>query len=183
MSSVVTTRDASLSSFSSASNRKKKQNSFISRLLSRIVSPLILVLFVSDVLFYETEETKLRSVAKREETRVGSHKIDHGQYYHRHQNEYNNEVFVRDGKPEEIAEIHDATKTSDDDAGDEGGGGAEKRSSGSRSSSSSNGTSMSGGGSSFDGVNNNNEDNSMGGSISGKAMMDGERCVASIRDG
>jgi len=184
MSSVVTTKDASLSSFSSTSNRKKKQNSFISRLLSRIVLPLILVLFVSDVLFYETEETKLRSVAKREETRVGSHKIDnHRQHSYRHQNEYNNEVLVRDGKPEEIAEIHDATKTSDDDAGDEGGGGAEKRSSGSRSSSSSSGTSTSGGGSSFDGVNNNNEDNSMGGSISGKAMMDGERCVASIRDG
>jgi hypothetical protein len=184
MSSVVTTKDASLSSFSSASNRKKKQNSFISRLLSRIVSPLILVLFVSDVLFYETEETKLRSVAKREETRVGSHKIDnHRRHSYRHQNEYNDEVLVRDGKPEEIAEIHDATKTSDDDAGDEGGGGAEKRSSGSRSSSSSSGTSTSGGGSSFDGVNNNNEDNSMGGSISGKAMMDGERCVASIRDG
>ena len=53
-------------------------------------------------------------MAKREETRVGSHKIDTRQY-HRHQNEYNNEVLVRDGKPEEIAEIHDATKTSDDD--------------------------------------------------------------------
>ena len=49
-------------------------------------------------------------MAKREETRVGSHKIDTRQY-HRHQNEYNNEVLVRDGKPEEIAEIHDATKT------------------------------------------------------------------------
>ena len=112
MSSVITTKDASLSSSSSTSNRKKKQNSFISRLLSRIVLPLILVLFVSDVLFYETEETKLRSVAKREETRVGSHKIDnHRQHSYRHQNEYNNEVLVRDGKPEEIAEIHDATKT------------------------------------------------------------------------
>ena len=58
-------------------------------------------------------------MAKREETRVGSHKIDTRQY-HRHQNEYNNEVLVRDGKPEEIAEIHDATKTSDDD--DDAGG-------------------------------------------------------------
>ena len=55
---------------------KRNKHQLVSRLLSRVVLPLILFLFVADIVFYETNETKLQREATREERRVGSHRVD-----------------------------------------------------------------------------------------------------------
>ena len=101
----ISAKGESSSSSSSLTLTKRKKHQVVSRLLSRVVLPLILLLFVSDIVFYETNETKLQREAKKEEERVGSHKID----VHQHSR------LVKDGKPEEIAEIHTTTTMSGDE--------------------------------------------------------------------
>ena len=178
ISSISAKGESSPSSSLTLTKRKKHQ--VVSRLLSRVVLPLILLLFVSDIVFYETNETKLQREAKKEEERVGSHKID----VHQHSR------LVKDGKPEEIAEIHTSTTTTmngdeenrrsreesnerygpeeeEEEEGKEGavGAAAAESSDGSISRSS----------------DDNNDSNSSSGNNSD--AIEGERCVASIRDG